>query len=362
MLRKIIVGSFCIWGCTGVFATDNLATTPAPQQQEGLTPEEKDELSRNGTKLFNAICSNQVGVVKKLLEAHRRGKFKLDINSPIENSDPRPPLHIAVTHETQEAREIINLLVTLGGANVNVEHDGRTPADVAARLRYVDNYEKLIELGGKIHERTRVIVYNMMDRPYFWYRSDPGDPKCIQLEELVKKTESIDKSVTAAGLPLKEDELYRNAEEQLQNEEKLLYAIRSCQVDRVKELFQTREGKQFKLDINAPIGEFFQRPALHHAVLTWGKEEKDKIEIIKSLVSAGGADVNVIHDGKTPADVAATPVLVNTYNKLKKLGGKIHKSTRDIVNKMAGQPWVDKKQADNYALLRKLVQETALMD
>ncbi|MDR1907419.1 MAG: ankyrin repeat domain-containing protein [Holosporales bacterium] len=443
MFRNIMLGSFCIlWGAS-VFVAEGSATTPAIQQQEGWTQEEKDELLRNGEALEAAICNNQVDKVRELIEKYNHGGLKLDINNitskgSLEQTIQIPALHIASKYgRGQEGVEIVKLLAGANEANVNVLYQGRTPADVAAALRKVDIYEALKNLGGKINNTTRFIM-NCMAGQAFRFGEKLTEDEYEHLKGLVEDTELIgvfaDRSAPAAS-PVTRGGLERPAETfikwhdkrpgfpmidmkkngrfqqgqhkesasprftgqvggggsgvcrfgqrkfgtptvtsrwqggymQGSDEEKLYFAMLVNKAGRARELIEAHNEGRITLDINAPIKEPSNcdpSPLLHHAVML------HDLEILELLASARGADVNVLHDGETPADVAAKHMRVDFYEALKKRGGKIHARTRAIVNGRAGQLYYpsfgdqgnDKLPEDEYQHLKNLVQGTDLLD
>jgi ankyrin repeat protein len=291
---------------------DSFSTALSLQPQENLTQDEIRELSENGRKLARSVFFRNADEVTALLEACNCGQLKLDINAPapIVGDDFQPALHHAAgSRNTRGVGEIIRLLVELGGASVNVLHNGDTPLDVAVQNMHIDICEVLNDLGGKIHGRT----YVQLDHS-FELACNRGDDllKYKKLKDFVKKIELIDEtsSIERGTLAL--------------NEHYLKAAINSGELGTVKALIDAHRRGQFRLDDHST--------ALHVAV----SHQEHRIDILKLLVNEEVIDINVLHNGETPADLAGRLIQVDEYEVLYKRGGKIHRSTPGIVRSAIG--------------------------
>ncbi|MDR1907420.1 MAG: ankyrin repeat domain-containing protein [Holosporales bacterium] len=334
MLRKIVVGSFCVFGCASVLVTGNSSTAPASQQQE-LTKEE----------LFNAVCRVDVGKVKELLEVYKSGQSKFDINTPLASPGRArvPALHWALPagyKETPERLEILKLLLDVEGINVNVLYCGRTPLDQAIVFRLIGICKMLLERGGKIHERIRVSV------------GSAGEHYDQELVDLVNRAESINE----ASLTRKE---------RMANDGDLSVAISSGKVERVKALINAAKSGRLNIDINACADESSPPPLFHAASLPglfkgcWTKD------VLEFLVTVEGIDLNVIYRERTPADAAALDLVVDNFEVLHKAGAKMHRRVRDEVASKGKDPcrrYGTRSNDPEYIRLMNMVNKTELID
>jgi ankyrin repeat protein len=143
-------------------------------------------------------------------------------------------------------------------------------------------------------------------------------------------------------------------DEKSRNEAILLHAICDNQIDKVRELMIKHSEGRFKLDINAPLllGDpdlHAGWPALHAATF--------QEDMVLSILEYGKPNVNLVHKGLTPADMAALEGNIYVYYALIKAGGKIHKVTRNKVDDL-----FNRLQYHTFADMRTLVYTTELVD